>query len=350
MIVAHNDNYNEFKSLLETSLSYLTQESQSKADYYLSRSGTNFEDDVFRIVNEKSEGTIYSDKIELVSGQKFPDIVAYVNQNEAFGIEVKTTKSNTWKSTGSSIFEGTRVHNVKKIHLLFGKLSTPIDFRCKTYEECLYDVAITHSPRYLIDMELRESETIFSKVGVDYNTIRTLDNPFKPIKKYLRSNLQEGEDIWWIDYNEDDSRGLGVRNWNNLSVKKKQELTLKALAYFPGLLGSDKKKYARLATWLVSQFGIVNHALRDSFTAGGQIQIGHCKFPRIFTYLQDDLTKILNFASQISLEDIEYYWESSLTNNSIEQTWKNCALKHCEQHLDKNQYAIISNIISNDNT
>jgi len=66
-------------------------------------------------------GTIFENQIELVSGQKFPDIVAYINQNKAFGVEVKTTKQKKWKSTGSSIFEGTRVPNVENIYLLFGK-------------------------------------------------------------------------------------------------------------------------------------------------------------------------------------------------------------------------------------
>ena len=60
---------------------------------------------MFRIMKERAHGTIYENKIELVSGQKFPDIVAHVNEQKAYGLEVKTTKSNSWQSIGSSIFE-----------------------------------------------------------------------------------------------------------------------------------------------------------------------------------------------------------------------------------------------------
>jgi len=55
---------------------------------------------------------------------------------------------------------------------LFGKLSTPVEFRCRKYEECLFDVAITHSPRYLIDMEIGKDESIFAKIGIVNHALR----------------------------------------------------------------------------------------------------------------------------------------------------------------------------------
>ena len=345
MIIAHKEDYRIFNTLLKKSVSQLQDDSKIRKEYYLGRGGTNLEKDVYKIINEKAKDTIYAGNIELISGQKFPDIVAYVNENKAFGLEVKTTNQNKWTSTGSSIFEGTRVDNVKKIHLLFGKLSNPIEFKCRKYEECLYNVAITHSPRYLIDMNINENESIFSKIGVDYNTLRNLENPFKPIKNFFRKNLKEGEDLWWIDNNNENIRNLEIKLWNNLPLAEKEELRTLALAYFPNLLSSNSKKYGRLATWLVSKYGIVNHALRDTFTAGGQVDIQGTKFPKIYKHLTDNLEKIYTNINLILEDDCKYYWEIEEDNFDSISIWKKLTLSHCKGELDSNQYKIIKEIL-----
>lgn len=346
MIVAHNDDYKIFNDLLSASVKQLQEDANNRGDYYLNRGGINLEKDVFAIVNENAKESIYEGNIELISGQKFPDIVAYVNESKAYGIEVKTTKQNKWKSTGSSIFEGTRVDDVKNIHLLFGKLTAPIEFKCRKYEECLYDVAITHSPRYLIDMEITEENSIFSKVGVDYNTLRKLDNPFKPIKKYFREGLKEGEDLWWIDSSEESVRDLGVKLWGNLSPSEKNELRIMALAHFPSILGADAKKYARIATWLVSQFGIVNHALRDTFSAGGQVLIQGIVFPKIFEHITNDLDAIFKIIQNIPEEDIKYYWKIDLNGANPIKVWGKLCLSHCKTGLSDKQFNAIKKILN----
>ena len=345
MIVAHNNDYQTFQKILSDSVADLQNDSKSRPNYYMNRGGISLEKDVYEIVNKYAAGTIFSENIELISGQRFPDIVAYVNANEAYGIEVKTTKVNKWKSTGSSIFEGTRVDDVKNIHLLFGKLTDPIEFRCRKYEECLYDVAITHSPRYLIDMEINKSESIFSKVGVDYDTLRCLDNPFKPIKNYLRKSLKDGEDLWWIDNNDESVRDLSVRLWGNLSQGRKEELRISALAHFPILLSNNPKKYSRLATWLVSKYGIVNHALRDTFTAGGQIDIDGIMLPKIYNHMFNNIDKITSIVKTISEDDISYYWEVDVLADDYVSEWKKQCLMHCKGSLDNRQFQQVARII-----
>lgn len=346
MIVAHNNEYDIFKQLLSDTVQKLKCDSEKRTNYYLGRSGINLEKDTYIFLKDTAKGTVYDDKIELISGQRFPDIVAYVNENNAYGVEVKTTNSNKWKSTGSSIFEGTRVDNIKKIHLLFAKLSNPIEFRHREYEKCLYDVAITHSPRYLIDMEIEENESIFSKVGIEYNELRKLENPFKPIKKYFREKLNEGEDLWWLENNDENIRDLGVKLWANLPQERKKELMISALAYFPVLLSNDASKYARLATWLVSRFGIVNHALRDTFTAGGQIEIQGVMFPKIFNHITENLSDIVSIVKTIPEEDIYYYWNISGTVFDRVDKWKEQCFRHCKSNLNQKQLDIIQNILN----
>ncbi|MCI5113589.1 MAG: hypothetical protein D3921_00105 [Candidatus Electrothrix sp. AW1] len=348
MIVAHNNDYNIFKQLLESSVDHLQKDALVRNDYYLTRGGTCLEKDVYNILNVKAKDTVFENNIELVSGQKFPDIVAYVHQSKAYGLEIKTTKANKWKSVGSSIFEGTRVEHVENIHLLFGRLSNPIAFRCRKYDECLYDVAITHSPRYLIDMDIDIGESIFAKVGIKYNTLRKLSNPFEPIKEYLRSNLKEGEDLWWIDNSEENVRDVSVKLWSNLLPKEKDRLRLIALAYFPNLLGNDSKKYARLATWLVSRFGIVNHALRDTFSAGGKINFGTEEFPRIFEHIFKNLHVILTEVMSIENNDIKHYWDIDpkiIHNKQV--LWKTLCLQQSKSTLSDNQYKIFDKFLQN---
>lgn len=347
MIIAHNNDYGIFTEMLSNSVTQLQNKANTNVDYYLDRGGIHLEKDVYEVVNQNAKDTIFEGKIELISGQKFPDIVAYVNSKKAYGLEVKTTKSNKWKSTGSSIFEGTRVGDVQNIHLLFGKLSKPVKFKCRKYEECLYDVAITHSPRYLIDMDTAENETIFSKVGIEYDALRQLDNPFKPIKKYFREGLKEGEDLWWVDSSDESVRDLSVKLWGNLQQEIKDELRISALAHFPILLSNNPNKYARLATWLVSKFGIVNHALRDTFTAGGQVDVGGVMLPRIFNYISDNLDEIINIAGTISGDDISYYWEIDTPVNDYGSEWKKQCLIHCKESLNNQQYNVIEKIINN---
>lgn len=347
MIIAHNNDYGTFRDILDSSVKDLQQEAQSRTDYYLTRGGINLEKDVYEIITDNSVDTIFQNNIELISGQKFPDIVAYVNESKAYGLEVKTTKANKWKSTGSSIFEGTRVDNVENIHLLFAKLTNPIEFRCRKYDECLYDVAITHSPRYLIDMQIGREESIFSKIGVDYNDLRKCSNPFEPIKEYFRSKLKDGDDLWWIDNKEDNIRDISVKLWGNLSTSEKDQLRITALAYFPNLLGKDPKKYSYLATWLVSRFGVVNHALRDTFSAGGQIEINGLRFPHIFGHIFSNIDEIFKEISSIQDSDIKHYWgiNSQDMHQNKNQLWKYLCIQHSESTLNSKNFEFIRNFL-----
>ena len=130
-------------------------------------------------------GTPFENSIELISGQRFPDIIA----NKYYGVEVKTTIKNHWTTTGNSVLEGTRVDGIERIYMLFGKMVSPIEFKCRPYEECLSEVVVTHSPRYLINMDLKEGNTIFDKLKIPYDTLRKEQNPVKPIIDYYRKRL-----------------------------------------------------------------------------------------------------------------------------------------------------------------
>ena len=132
MVVSVNSksSQNEFNSLLSLTLKELNVLANNPSENVAKLEGRSLEPYVKDVMAELAEGTPFENSIELIGGQKFPDIVA----KKYYGIEVKTTKQNHWKTTGNSVLEGTRVDNVERIYMLFAKLANPIEFRCRHYE------------------------------------------------------------------------------------------------------------------------------------------------------------------------------------------------------------------------
>ena len=203
MIISENKkpSLDEFKSLMAKTDALLNIEAREREEYYKGRNGIQLEVDVYDALTRCAMHTPFEGTIQLVSGASFPDIVA----NHFYGVEVKSTNKNHWKSIGSSILESTRDKNVERIFLTFGKLGFPIAFMSRPYEECLSGISVTHYPRYQIDMELKPGETIFDKMGIPYDELRQLENPVAPVSKYYKNQLKKGESLWWAaDENPND--------------------------------------------------------------------------------------------------------------------------------------------------
>ncbi len=313
MIISVNSdpNRNEFDLLLSSTITELNVHAKSSSKKVATLLGRNLEPFVKDIMSEIAIGTPFENSIELIGGQKFPDIVA----NKYYGIEVKTTTQNHWKTTGNSVLESTRVNDVERIFMLFAKLASPIEFRCRPYEEVLSEVVVTHSPRYLIDMNLEKGKTIFDKIKMPYDTLRKKENPIKPLVNYYKSKLKAGEELWWMDSeNGNDSSNIVIRIWNNLPQNEKQELKNSSMIFFPELFGNRSDKFNRVAIWLATRKSIVCPNIRDLFTAGGKVDIiiGTKKYdrvPRIFLNLFQNLPQILENIVKISPIELSEYWE-----------------------------------------
>ena len=274
MIISQNRQplLDDFHHLMATTDELLNKEAVTREKYYSTRNGTDLEKDVCDALERCAVGTQFEGTIRLISGASFPDIVA----NKYYGVEVKSTIKNQWKSIGSSILESTRNQSVERIYLTFGKLGLPIQFKSRPYEECLSGISVTHYPRYTIDMELGFGETIFEKMGISYDTLRKLDNPVAPVSKYYKSQLKEGESLWWATNSDVESNEVPatVKLWSALSHSEKIKFTVQGYALFPEILGrSGNKKYQRYALWLATNCGIVNTNIRDQFSSGGQVNI-----------------------------------------------------------------------------
>ncbi|MDO4544848.1 MAG: hypothetical protein Q4C25_01710, partial [Bacillota bacterium] len=228
MIISTNreTTLDEFETLCNNACKEMNDLAQKDPEYYLSKGAQKLEIEVKNALDIAANGTKFEGTIEIVSGQRFPDIVAA----KYYGVEVKSTKDDKWTLIGGSVAEGTRVSDVEHIFFMFGKLHEPVEFKTRRYEECLCDIAVTHSPRYKIDMNLADGETIFDKMDISYNDLRKLSNPIKPVIKYFRSTLKPGESLWWVngeeeqEHEEETAVSPKIRLWKTLSSEEKNDM------------------------------------------------------------------------------------------------------------------------------
>ena len=322
----------EFNSLLSATLLELNRNAKRSTKDFMLLAGNKLEPLIKDTLTEQAVGTVFENSIELVSGQKFPDIIA----KKYYGIEVKSTTKNHWKTTGNSVLESTRTEGIERIFMLFGKLGKPVEFRCRPYEECLSEIVVTHSPRYLIDMNLPKGATIFEKIHLSYDELRTKPNPIKSVVEYYRSNLKKGEDIWWLDQGDNArTSSLLFKIWNDLTVKEKQELKVKAMTFFTELFSNSNDKFKRLAIWLITREAIVCPNVRDLFTAGGKsnITIGRKTYrnvPRVFVTLIEYLPLIVELISQTPAVELSEYWQHKASEKTKMTIWIDLVAKEAE--------------------
>ena len=322
----------QFKSLMMNTDTLLNHEAVGRESYYKGRNGTQLEEDVYDALTRCAIHTPFEGTIQLVSGASFPDIVA----KGFYGVEVKSTNKNHWKSIGSSILESTRNQKVERIFLTFGKLGAPIEFKSRAYEECLSGISVTHYPRYQIDMELNDGETIFDKMGIDYDVLRKMDNPVASVSRYYRQQLKPGESLWWAaDYDvEETVAPPTVRLWSALSAKEKTAYTIQGYALFPEILSpSNGKKYQRYALWLATSCGVVNTNIRDQFSAGGQVNVVTAKgmyekVPAAFGRIAKNKDLIIETIISANENILKEYWEHiDIAENRVLQWCQLVSLK-----------------------
>ena len=287
----------EFDLFMNKTNTYMNKLAQD-TNYYVGCDSKQLEKEVLSAMKEQCKGTSFlPDDIQLVSGQRFPDIIA----SKHFGVEVKSTKENKWVSTGSSIVESTRIEDVNHIYMLFGKLGgKPIEFKCKPYYNCLYDIAVTHSPRYLIDMEITQESTIFSKMGIEYDKFRLSEDPISTVRSYYLEKIKKEKRMampWWIGSETVTSPTLRLWSGRSLDQEKQNIYKAQLLILFPTEICNSN--YDRATLWLCIRHSIINTHFRDLFTAGGQVQIENCCCPAIIKRI----LRVAPIVKQILLEE-----------------------------------------------
>src|SRR3989344_2308540 len=310
----------EFLELLEKSKLLLLRESNK-----LPKNVTfaYFENLVYEKMSESAKGTRFRGLVEKMGKHAFPDIIA----NKYFGVEVKMTANDHWTSTGNSVLESSRIEDVERIYIVFGKFGGKLDIRYRLYQECLPEISVTHSPRYRINMNLPSGKSIFDKIGVDYDTLRNDPNPIQKIKDYYRSQLKEGEELWWIDQDGDDKAVSPIiKPFRGLSAKEKENFVVEAMILFPEMFGNSSTKFERAAAYLIAEYNAVSANLRDLFTAGGQIKLKvkgkNVVVPQLAYRLHIRAKAIEKKIKELDAKTLIYYWRNNKLESDRLKQWK----------------------------
>lgn len=321
-----------FADLMKITQKIMNEDAKQYPKRYKSLKSNELEELSVEKIKEACNNTPFNpSEVKLVSGQRFPDIIA----EKYYGVEVKMTKKNHWKSVGSSIVESTRDSLVEDIYLLFGKMGGEYpEFRCRPYEDVMCDISVTHSPRYFIDMELKEGGTIFDKLNTTYDEFRCADDSIDQVRKYYRDKAVKANKLempWWVtSENADEHRSFNIRLWNSLAIEEKDELLAKSMILFTETLNPKKSstKYNQTTLWLCSYSQVVMPNIRDSFSAGGQIvEVDGKKlsnsFPQVFSRIVKHADRIKNILQKPDLEMVKLIADYNPVLNKSADRWKN---------------------------
>lgn len=287
-------------------------------------SGAEFELMTYENAVANLQGTALEGKLRHTDDREFPDIVVA----DLFGIEVKATKKDDWTSIGNSVLESSRVDGLEKIYMFFGKLGGKPDVMYRNYEDCLRGISVTHYPRYQIDMLLDAKDSIFKKMGTDYEAIRMSNNPIAPIRRYYKEKMQEGDALWWISDDTEEVPNLSpiIKNFSTLDSSEKQNIKICIFALFPEIFSASSKKYSRIPAYLAAQHGVVMSNVRDLFSAGGKTEISFngqiFKVPQIVGELLRSAIHISEYLNGIEAKQINAYWRKKIADfSTTENAW-----------------------------
>jgi hypothetical protein len=253
----------DFERILDAICLRLTEESQQK----IFTTSNQFENRVREVLRDATQQ--YPDvAIDFnPHPQAFPDIP--INE---FGVEVKFTLADTWRSVANSVLETNRIDSVKFVYIVFGKMGGIPEVRWGDYERSVVHVRTSHVPRFEVEIDAEKS--LFQQMGVNYNEFRhfPMEEKMKYIRSYARARLREGERLWWLEDNPDDEHSFPIqaRLYTSLSMSEKLRLRAEAALLCPAIVqsGRVRNKYDDVVLYILTYHGVICHQARDLFSAG----------------------------------------------------------------------------------
>jgi len=243
----------------------------------------------------------------------FPDIVV-----NGYGVEVKFTSQPTWHGTGNSIFEGMRDETANHVYLIYFRLDIP-EARWSRYENCIKGVRISHSPRYMIDMD--GGGKFFRKLNMTLTEFKNMDmkNKMILVKNNVEKRLKKGERLWWFGNEHDHTIPVNIILYRNLKRTKQSALRAEAALMCPEIFKGSRQrsKYDGIAIYLLTQHGVLASNVRDMFSAGsvaGPERGGDY----VLRSIENNMKEIRQAAAR--LDDtlfVEYWGKSCLPENRM---------------------------------
>lgn len=313
-------NQGQFENLLDRLCLELTTEARSS----MFRDAKTFENRVRQLVIQAHVGV--STSIEASpAAQGFPDIAA-----GRFGIEVKFTTNDTWRSVANSVLESNRVPGVENIYVVFGKMGGIPEVKWAEYAQCVMHVRTSHVPRFEVEVFPLPEQPLFERMGLTYDAFRAspMEEKMTHIRSYARSRLKKGERLWWLEDSPETSEHalpIQARLYTKLSVSEKTRLRAEAVLLSPSIVasGRSRDKYDDVVLYLLTYHGVLCHQVRDLFSAGsvanpGNDDAGGIYIERALKLLEPDML----LAAQ-SMDDALFleYWGRSVAPDDRIADW-----------------------------
>lgn len=314
----HNQlSQSQFEIILTKLVNILNSEIKSSTKHHKPNKFEELVRTTLKDVLEKETGILQSE--EIVQG--FPDIVC-----ENFGVEVKATESDSWRSIANSVSEGKRATSVKRIYVVFGKMGGIPEVKWADYGESIIHVRTSHVPRF--EIEIESDRSLFEQIGVSYDDfrIKPMEEKMVHIREYARSRLGEGERLWWLeDKDDDDSQhtlDLNVRLYMDLPQKEKRKMRAEAALLCPQVVGGSRqrRKYTDAVIYLITYRGVLCPQARDLFSAGsvaGKARGGHY-VSRAFSDIQQEMISAAEYLEPALFKE---YWGYIPERNKIIDEW-----------------------------
>lgn len=312
----------EFKLLVDAILEELQRVANSHPEEIRScKDGTAFEKVVYNAAEKIKDNWKPAFCITYDAGShRFPDLIFDFGAKGKFGIEVKSTSSpfvKHWKINGNSILGSTKDTEVIDTYIIFGK-TQQLEFKAGKYSDCISDIAVTHSPRYMIDMDLSKEDTFFKKSRIDYEKLINSNDPINIITSYYR---KQGKQAWWIS----DETPPTITFWGELTDEEKDYCISYGFVHFPELFSNKQSKYKRFAAWLVAAKGTITTSLRDFFSASGRVtfmvnETSYNDLPHIYKTLREHASTVKRILEESDAEVLHDDWQAVIS--SPDEDWE----------------------------
>lgn len=265
----------------------------------------------------------YGISVELnPAAQAFPDIAI-----GDYGIEVKFTMNDTWRSVANSVQESNRVDSVKIVYLVFGKMGGKPEVKWAEYASSVMHVRTSHVPRF--EVEIGTKKSLFDSIGISYDAFRVLSihEKMQHVREYARARLKKGERLWWLEDNGEVAHSLPiqVRLYTSLDREEKDKLRGEAILLCPQIVqaGTVKGKYDDVVLYLLTYHGVLCHQARDLFSAGSVANPRNDDEGGLYIERMLKLSEphILNAANILEDALFEEYWGERVSKSKRISKW-----------------------------
>lgn len=312
-----------FEHILDRCCECLTEEARISGFI----TSSQFENRVREVLDEISPFNVdFNSK-----SQAFPDIAL-----GEYGVEVKFTLNDTWKSVANSILETQRVEDVRYIYIVFGKMGGIPEVKWRNWNDSVIHVRTSHVPRYEVDVDNNTDNmrpSLFKLMGIEYDDFRVL--PMTEKMKYIRAyakKLHPNEYLWWIEDTEEEMHTTGqARLFTSLTSEEKLRYRAEAALLCPEIVksGRVRNKYDRIVIFLLTYYGIICHQARDLFSAGSVGNPSNNK--NVKNYIENSLLLLepymLRAAANLDDKLFEEYWGKGCEPSHRIERWLEMADK-----------------------